>query len=226
MKWIDKKRQNQPDSLVKHLKTPHHHYDNYAAKDDLRKALLTEQGFICCYCLQRINEPTADKMVIEHFKPQRIYDGTDGKPDLRLDYENLLASCKGNEGAAKHLQHCDECKSHAEIQLNPSDKTLMQKVRFNFEGLVYIAKEDDTDGRLNADIEKVLNLNIQTLKEERKAIWQRLDQIMRKEFHNKPLSKSFVNQKIKQFEEMKDGKFEAYCQVTIYYLQKKLRKAI
>lgn len=44
-------------------------YDNYPEKDELRTCLLTEQGHICCYCMQRIS---SDKMKIEHCQSQDI----------------------------------------------------------------------------------------------------------------------------------------------------------
>lgn len=226
MKWIDKKNQNQPISLVRHLKTPHHSYNNYKEKDELRAALLSEQGFICCYCMRRIQEAVANKMEIEHFKAYSIYNGTDGKPDLTLDYSNLLSACKGNEGASKHLQHCDEHKGNTEILLNPTDKNMMQKVRFDSSGNIFIAEKDDTEGVLNRDLTETLNLNVQTLVSERKKIWTTLDQAMRKEFGMKPPTKSFITQKLKEVSVQNNGKFEPICQVYIYYWEKKLKRAI
>ena len=52
----------------------------------MHQALLIEQGHICCYCGQRI---TQENSHIEHFKPRSSY------PNLKLDYENFLASCPG-----------------------------------------------------------------------------------------------------------------------------------
>ena len=226
MKWIDKKLTNQPISLTRHLKTPHHNYSNYKEKDELRAALLKEQGLICCYCMQRIQEATTDKMEIEHFKAYSIYDGTDEKPDLTLDYTNLLAACKGNEGAPKHLQHCDEKKGNDDIQMNPTDKILMQKIRFNSAGLIFITERDDTEGVFNHDLNITLNLNVQTLVEDRKKIWTTLDQAMRKEFGGKQPTKSFINQKLKDFSKQMNGKFAPMCQVAVYYLEKKLKTAV
>jgi hypothetical protein len=45
----------EPASLTAHRLTPHCDYDNYAAKDDLRNALVTEQRGLCCYCMSRIH---------------------------------------------------------------------------------------------------------------------------------------------------------------------------
>ncbi|QSV71285.1 MAG: TIGR02646 family protein [Aphanizomenon flos-aquae KM1D3_PB] len=66
-------------------------YDGYRPKKPLtlKKALLTEQGYICCYCMRRISE---DNMEIEHWQPQSKY------PELQINYKNLLASCSGNRG--------------------------------------------------------------------------------------------------------------------------------
>ena len=46
----------EPVSLTAHRQTPHCDYDNYAAKDDLRNALVSEQRGLCCYCMGRIRE--------------------------------------------------------------------------------------------------------------------------------------------------------------------------
>ena len=176
--------------------------------------------------MRRIQEPKADKMEIEHFKAYRVYNGTNGKPNLTLDYNNLLASCKGNEGASKHLRHCDEYKRNDEIQINPTDKILMQKIRFNSEGHVFITEKEDIEGILNRDLNIILNLNMQTLVSDRKKIWSTLDQAMRKEFGGKQPTKSFINQKLKEISAQNNGKFASMCQVTIYYLEKKLKNAV
>ena len=44
----------EPASLTAHRQTPHGNYDNYAAKDHLRSALVAEQRGLCCYCMGRI----------------------------------------------------------------------------------------------------------------------------------------------------------------------------
>jgi uncharacterized protein (TIGR02646 family) len=54
-------------------------------KNELAEQLLKEQGYICCYCGQRIDRNT---MAIEHFNPKSIY-----RNEI-FDYANLFASCK------------------------------------------------------------------------------------------------------------------------------------
>ena len=67
---------------------------------------------------------------------------------------------------------------------------------------------------------------MQALVSDRKKIWTTLDQALRKEFGTKQPTKSFINQKLKDFSKQVDGKFAPMCQVAIYYLEKKLKYAI
>lgn len=71
-------------------------------KKELQKSLLIEQGYICCYCGQRISEESdsdkseeddnkIDRVVIEHFLPKSK------NRDKVFDYSNLLASCQGGK---------------------------------------------------------------------------------------------------------------------------------
>lgn len=89
MKYINK--EIEPRSL-RHYRSndPNPTYEDYREKDDLRKALLAEQGDICCYCMQRIK---IGKMKIEHWKPQSTI------KSLQLDYKNLLGACLGGRRA-------------------------------------------------------------------------------------------------------------------------------
>lgn len=215
MKYIDKKTTKIPFSFQKHLLQPNHHYDNYSEKDDLRASLLQEQGYICCYCMRRIAEPTAQKMVIEHFKPQSLY------PELQFDYNNLLASCQGNEGWSEAYQHCDERKKSHEIIVSPLNQSMMEMVKFSGNGEIY------TDDKiLDNDINNVLNLNLQQLKNERKAIILGLEQKIRRKFKDKMVSKSFINELLKEWSARYDNQYRPMCQVAIHYLQKKLKQAV
>lgn len=65
-------------------------------KPDLRKALLEDQGYVCCYCGFPV---TNDGMscVIEHFRPKKEY------KKLVFDYTNLFASCKGSSKNHIHI---------------------------------------------------------------------------------------------------------------------------
>ena len=91
---------NEPPSLTTHRLSPHCDYNNYAAKDDLRDALIREQRGLCCYCMGRIWNGTTT-MKIEHWQCQAHH------PAEQLNYRNLLGACLGGRGQPGHLQHCD-----------------------------------------------------------------------------------------------------------------------
>jgi len=222
MRFIDKKLKNQPKSLILHKKKSNHNYGNYKEKQDLRESLLKEQDFLCCYCMKKIQSPTEDKMKIEHFKPFSIFNGENEKENLTLEYNNLLASCKGNENGAKHLQHCDKSKKDNEIKLNPTNKNLMDLIKFSANGLI-LTDNQEYDNELN----NILNLNIETLKKSRKMIWESLNIVIENKFGNKTVTKSFLNEQLKKWNRKNSqGMAQEYCQVAIYYISKIMKKSI
>lgn len=219
MKYIEKKIENQPQSLSRHKSQPNSNYENYKEKDDLRKTLLIEQGYICCYCMQRIaNE---ENMKIEHFKPYSLYDGTHKKEDLRLNYTNLFAVCKGGENSAFHLYHCDKTKQDNLIKLNPSEKKLMDTIKFDGRGNVYTGNTE-----LDKEIDQMLNLNNENLRKARESVVKSIQNSIFKAFGGKVVTKSFLRKQIQKFEKKENGKYIEFCQVAVYQLQKYLPKAI
>lgn len=65
---------------------------------ELKETLVHDQGYICCYCGQRIevNHHTS----IEHLYPKKTY------KDLVFYFDNLLASCNGGSNDILHvIQH-------------------------------------------------------------------------------------------------------------------------
>ena len=76
----------EPSSLVQYRKQTHASFDNLPTelKDELRSNLLKEQGYICCYCMKRIQEPTPKHMKIEHFKCQ------ENNKNFQLTYSNIF----------------------------------------------------------------------------------------------------------------------------------------
>jgi len=103
MKYINKK--HEPDSLTAYRPTPNSNF-NDCNKEDIRTLLLKEQGYICAYCMKRIDNKWNTKLKkfnteIEHYKSQDVYNGKKGKPNLTLNYNNMLAVCNGNAGMPK-----------------------------------------------------------------------------------------------------------------------------
>ena len=209
MKWIVKGKE--PQSLLEHRLKPFTNYGNYSKKDELRVSLLTEKGHICCYCMQRISDY---RMKIEHWKSQDDY------PNLQVDYNNLLGACKGNEGSPKHLQHCDTKKSNTEITINPIDtiKNCEDFIKYRGNGEIYSGDE-----AINYELDEVLNLNIQTLANNRREVLYLVIQKLTKERLKGNWTAAILTQKINDWSKKKeDYKYNPYCQIVIYHLKKKL----
>ena len=205
---------NEPRSLVEHRSQPYADYDNYPQKDDLRQSLLTEQGYICCYCMQRIAH---DTIKIEHWQPQSIY------PDLQLDYRNLLGACQGNQGQPQRLQHCDTRKGETEITINPADasKNCENFIKYRSNGQIY--SDDET---INNELNEVLNLNLETLTRNRKAAMDAVIEGLRKKYPSKSWTVSILSKEIAKFDNVtKKAKYRPYCQFVIFLLNKKLSVA-
>jgi uncharacterized protein (TIGR02646 family) len=209
------KKDKEPASLLEHRKNSHANYDNYSKKDDLRDSLVQEQGYICCYCMQRIS-PNAEKMKIEHRQAQKKY------PKLQLDYQNILASCKGNDGGAKHLpRHCDTSKGEKEITINPADKSKNCEtlIKYKSNGRIY-----SDDPIIDRELNDILNLNTYKLVHYRKEI---IDQVKQELINIKgkkeKWSYSDIKTNIQKYESKKNGKYSPFCQIVIYFLKKRIR---
>lgn len=77
----------EPLSLTEYKKQPYAYYDG-CNKDDIRSSLLREQGYLCAYCMRRINK---EHMKIEHWRPEKVL--TEAQ---KLDYRNMLGVCEGH----------------------------------------------------------------------------------------------------------------------------------
>ena len=207
----------EPRSLTVHRKTPYCDYDNYADKDVLRRALVTEQREICCYCMGRIRDnPTA--MKIEHWHCQRHYDGE------QLAYRNLLGACCGGEGQPPRFQHCDTRKGDQDLMWNPADPDhhIDTRVRYGVDGHIR-SDEQAFDSQIN----NVLNLNLPFLKINRKRCLNAIIRWwgMEKARLQGPVPRS-------RFERERDrciagtGALNPYCQVAVWWLDQRLAKML
>lgn len=120
-------------------------------KQLIREGLVREQHGLCAYCMKRI-EPDGS-MNIEHFISVK------GHKELVLDYKNMLGCCRGGSDESMSGQRvlcCDASKKEQEITIDPRDKTMMERIRYNKNGRVYV---DPEDGKLQHDIDHILMLN-------------------------------------------------------------------
>lgn len=150
----------EPRSLVEHRANAHCDYANYADKDGLRAALVRDQRGLCCYCMTRV-EATGTGMKIEHWRCQLRH------AELELAYSNLLAACLGGHGQPEEKQHCDTRKGERDLKFNPADPAhrIEQRIRFELDGAIA-----SSDAEFDTQLNEVLNLNLQLLKNRRKVV--------------------------------------------------------
>ena len=141
-------------------------YDNHRDIWELtRLSLAEEQGYICCYCGQRITGLQGTQ--IEHVFAK----GTMAYEKMQLDYEsNLLASCDGGKYARKTDPsipatdlHCDTAKADTPIPMSPLNPLCENSFLYGSDGSIV---------GVGADAEvtiEILNLTSPVLKNKRKA---------------------------------------------------------
>lgn len=198
----------EPPSLTAHCQTPHSNYGNYGDMDGLRRALVTEQRGICCYCMTRIHNGN-DKMKVEHWRCQGGY------AEEQLNYRNLLGSCRGGEGQPPRLQHCDTKKGNRDLHWNPANPAhhIETHIRYELDGSIHA---DDTvfDDQLNG----VLNLNLAQIKNNRKGVLTGLLEWWRAE---RPIPRARIERAILE-RTAGAGELKPYCQVSVWWLKQKL----
>lgn len=145
MIYIQKKKA--PDSLTAYRKQPFAYFDG-CKKEDIRECLLKEQGYLCAYCMRRIDK---GHMKIEHWHPE------DDLTELeKLEYSNMLGTCIGHiEGQKGKEDTCDTHKGNTFITVNPCNKNTLRKIKYR-SGTGEIYSEDP---EIQKDLNETLNLN-------------------------------------------------------------------
>ena len=176
--------------------------------DNLRKQLLEEQGYICCYCMSRID---CNNSKIEHFKPQTHY------RTLQIDYKNLFIACSGGEGSRAKEQYCDTKKGENELKKVNLLSSFDGEISYKKESMRIKIYSNDSD--LNSDIEEILNLNVDILSKNRKQIYDNTISNLKKSGF-KP---DYIKRTINYFKDKHNGKYEPFCEMIVYFLTKKLK---
>lgn len=208
------------------LSTPGANYQS-APKAELRRALLREQGYVCCYCMGRIEESTTR---IEHCRPrnpaldEQAGDGRSASSGAHeLDYRNMLAACPGGEGLEPELQHCDVHKHNNRITIDPTDPSR------NIESLVHYSASgaiDSNDADVRHDLAVTLNLNLHWLKAARVEVLEGFRRGFERR-HQKGWSAESMERELKRWEDIPPGgKLSPYAGIVVHYLRKRLRRAV
>jgi uncharacterized protein (TIGR02646 family) len=176
MRKIDKLQP--PNSLITYSQTTNPNDPSYKPTyegldsnviKDIKEKLLNEQGWVCGYCMQKINK---SNMTIEHHCEQSICNGENGTTDRTLHYTNMLAVCQGKTHSE---QHCDKQKSKFDAQsglpmsLSPWERAHMNTISFKSSGQIK-SSNLNYDNELN----KFLNLNAKFLKDLRGSKFRKI----------------------------------------------------
>ncbi len=209
---------------------------SYYSKQDLKKYLLEEQGWLCCYC-NRVFKRTdlspedgdetnpghlaEDPLDIEHIRPKSAH------PELTLEYANLAISCAGGRRKPSRLQTCNARKGDKLIGITPHDPDCEQRIVFTLNGEAIAKDENDCEAHNTID---VLGLNLFTM--ERKkiingSIYQVSDQMTYDEFTNpgvKPLiSKEKAQSLVRKLSKKDDtGRYKPFCSAVISVLKSEI----
>lgn len=122
-------------------------------KKTIKDALMTEQGYICCYCEGRLHYNDSH---IEHHQPQ-----SDPTTDA-IDFSNLLCSCQDRLKKGEP-RHCASSRGNWPMPISPLDPACEARFAFSLDGLIRPANEDDeeakeTISKLQLDIPKLNSL--------------------------------------------------------------------
>jgi uncharacterized protein (TIGR02646 family) len=204
---------HEPQSLLEYRRTPRATYEGLPqdVKEEVRERLAREQGFLCCYCMQRIT-PNPDGMKIEHWAPQSQ------SSERQLDWKNLLGACKGGEGSPLAEQHCDSHKGNTPIRVNPLEERCERLLRFLADGTI-----ESDDPAVQIDLSQTLNLNYARLRNNRKAVLDAFREFMQRKYSGTTWPQEAMERALTELQEPhRSGMLQEYCQVPIYWLKKRL----
>lgn len=172
-------------------------------KARLRKVLLEDQGYICCYCNQRISDDY--KTSIEHLLPQEYYS------EKRFDFTNLLASCdSGERDEPPRMVHCNNKKGDLEIPVTPLDDNCEERFLYTSQGKILPAADGDPEAQQTIEI---LGLNISKLTlNRRSAVEPYLDNIDIQTLEDLEREIRILTQKV-------NGKYAPFCTAIISVLK-------
>jgi len=225
--WILKRitKSKEPKSLTTYRSTVSHKnledsniYEDFKEKtkeqctknkaENLRKQLLQEQGYVCCYCLSRIN---CDNSKIEHFRPQTK------NRDVQIDYQNLFIACSGGEGSKAKGQFCDTKKGEKDLKYIDLLSSIEHSVNYakGANNISVTSKDKNIDKEMN----DVLNLNVMVLGQNRREVY---DRVM-KNLKSRGYTTANIQKTLKYFQTRHNEKFEPYCEMVVYFLTKKLK---
>ncbi|MCR5836179.1 MAG: TIGR02646 family protein [Lachnospiraceae bacterium] len=203
-----------PNSLISYRKEKYAYFDG-CNKEDIRQALLKEQGNLCAYCMRRID---ITNMKIEHWYPENLMDDNGC-----LEYNNMLACCVGhNEGDSGKYDTCDTHKKDTVIYIDPRNSEHINQIQYRSkDGTIY----SDNDC-FNKDLDIVLNLNSEThyLKQNRKEALDSFKQFMIKRKISGQWNENMLKKVLNEYDTKdENGERKEYSGIILWYIKRKLK---
>jgi len=229
MKYI--KKGKEPATLKKYRETTDNAtYKGFGdTKNLLKEALLKEQGHICAYCMQRISTKTNNlhkpRIEVEHYLSQKK------RPDLDLNYQNMLGVCNGylsvekkesDSASTEKNAHCDKSKKELLLKkLNPLDNGIERLITYDTDGtIIPVVKNKTVIQDLN-----LLNLNDNNLKNFRRDAIDLAKEEMVKKYPTKKWTKVLIQKEIDLWKAKdKNGKFRPFCQIAIWFWEQQKKR--
>lgn len=219
MLYIEKQRE--PIELTNEKRNGLKSYDemNGNAKNAIKKSLLKEQGYLCAYCMQRID---LQNTTIEHYIPQNPSD-REANDMLSIDYNNMLAVCGGNTNGShsKSDLTCDKHRGNIPLTVDPRSEHSVAKVYYKDDGTIY-----SFDSDIDKDLDQTLNLNCEAtlFKQNRKSVLAEIKKEIFKKATGKRISKHLLENMLNRLSTKNKGCYEPFCGIAIWYLRKKLSR--
>ena len=211
MKYIQKGKEPQVFSEWKAKQRPLGvNYNNYndfrnPEKDSVHSSLLSEQGYICCYCCQRVDKTNSH---IEHLDPQSKTDA-----ELSVEYTNMLASCgrDTNKPDYRWPDYCGNKKGDLAIKVSPLQANCEEFFNYSSTGEILptannLAQQKDAQTTI-----EVLGLNHYDLMQGRIQALEALQGIMTQE------EAELLAQVCQQMNAQ--GRYQPFCNAVLYFLK-------
>lgn len=187
---------------------------DYESKPELRKALYSEQGGLCAYCMRRLsdefNRDILTQNKIDHIKPRDFC-----TRDERMSYDNMVLCCNGTiQGTSENDTHCDTHKGSTIHQISPLRLCCIDSLSYTSRG-----KIKSSNITWDKELNEVLNLNQKLLIENRKSFLMKIINWL-----SKNPSVAQINNKIEFYQSKNEsGLYPEYCEVAVWRLKKSLR---
>lgn len=173
-------------------------------KAEVHNSLLSEQGYICCYCCMRVEQSNSH---IEHLDPQSKTDA-----ELSVEYTNMLASCGRDTYKPEYRwpEYCGHKKADLAIGVSPLQANCEEFFDYSSTGEILptannLAHQKDAQTTI-----EILGLNHFDLTEGRKQAFEALEGITQEEAE---LLAQVCQQRNAQ------GQYQPFCNAVLSFIK-------